>query len=241
MAAQSQMKPLHYGGSLSKSRLASSMPDSKKQLKTQLRYEKVVRLESAGFSEAAIAAMITISVPRLRMLKKRPDYLNVRMRLMHGIILDMDSQLEQVKQQRREMLVQMLPPALQIVANELQAPAITLAERKHKLALAQDILDREGTFAKVSRTEIKPVDHFDFEEADQASRSLVHAIRSGAAPQLSNPVAAQGLDANKEFSNSHTLSAVDQQAALETLENEQLVDDLDAEVLAALPTDGMVN
>jgi hypothetical protein len=138
-----------------------------------------------------------------------------------------------IKSQRREMLTQMLPAALQVLANEIQSQGTTLAERKHKVALAQDILDREGQFAKISKTEVKPVDMFDFEKADEASRSIINAIRSAAPPTHGEHTFAAVL-ANKEFSNSHTLSAVDQEEALAQLES-------DAELLDSLPTDGTVN
>jgi hypothetical protein len=48
-------------------------------------------------------------------------------------------------------------------------------------------------------------------------------------------------DANAEFSNSHTLSAVDQQKALDTLEQVVLSAAEGAELLELIPTDGTVN
>ena len=206
------------------------------QYKSQKRYETMVRLEAAGIGESAAAAMLCISVPRLRHLKKNPEYLIARMKITHGIILDHDASLTQIKAQRKEMLTQMLPPALRILANELERPAITLAERKHQAAIMQDLLDREGTFAKVSRTEIKPVDSFDFERYDEQSRSIISAIRGvgAAAPphaprELASPNAAvegegmhsvEAVEANEAFSNSHTLSQTDQEEALARLEQE---------------------
>lgn len=234
MANSANFGHLHYGGSINpKSGRLGSKPALKNAFKKLQRLEKIVRLEAAGFGEGAIASMLCISVPRLRYIKKSPDYLNARIKITHGIIVDMDSNLDMIKSQRREMLTQMLPAALQVLVNEIQSQGTTLAERKHKVALAQDILDREGQFAKISKTEIKPVDMFDFEKADEASRSIINAIRSAAPPTHGEHTFAAVL-ANKEFSNSHTLSAVDQEAALAQLE-------LDAALLESLPTDGTVN
>lgn len=226
---------LHFGGSLNpKSGRLGPKPSQGTAFKKQKRFETIVRLENAGIGEAAAAAMLCISVPRLRFIKKNPDYLNARMRITHGIILDHDSSLSQIREQRKEMLTQMLPPALQVLANELLQPAHTLAERKHKVEVARDLLDREGTFAKVSRTEVKPVDHFDFEHADKASSEILAVIK-GTAPAAcggravsgqktdvaSETTTESGLAAAEAFSNtSKTLSAIDQQLALSKLEEE---------------------
>lgn len=235
---------LHYGGTQNpKSAALGPKPSAGKQFKTQKRFETIVRLENAGFSEAASAAMLCISVPRLRYLKKQSDYLIVRAKLTHGIILDWDNELAKVKEQRKELLTAMLPPALLCLSQEIQRPAITLAERKHQAQVAQDILDREGTFAKISRAEIKPVDHFEFERYDQASKGIIAALTAtgGGAASLSvssvnedgspkAPFGAHTLEAvaaNEAFSNSHTLSQTDQEKALAQLEQEALLQGID--------------
>jgi hypothetical protein len=211
---------LHYGGSLNpKSGSLSPKPHFGTSFKMQKRFELIVRLENAAIPEAAAAAMLCISVPRLRYLKKNPEYLNARMKITHGIIIDHEGSLSLIKEQRKEILTQMLPPALQALANELQTPAATLAERKHKVDVARDILDREGTFAKVSRTEVKPVSEFDFETADSASRSIINAIRGMAAPAAQN---GDVMDAALEFTSGRTLNASEQQEALDDLEKEAL-------------------
>jgi len=244
MSTQPQNPPqplghLAYGGTAGKKHKLSPKPDFARQFKTQKRLELMVRLENAGIGEGASAAMLGISVPRLRYLKKQKDYLNARIQITHGIIVDYDKNLAQIKEQRREILTNMLPPALQVIANELAAPAASLAVRKHKVAVAQDLLDREGLFAKISKTEIKPVDHFAFEEADSASTAAIAAIRGVAAPpQLAAPTgrtapvegetieaeysmhSVEAVEANEAFSNSHTMSATDQELALAKLEEE---------------------
>ena len=242
MASSSNFGHLHYGGSLNpKTGRLGSKPAQKNMFKKLQRLEKIVRLEAAGFGEVAIASMLCVSTQRLRYIKKSADYLNARIKITHGIIIDMDSNLEMIKSQRREMLTQMLPAALQVLANEVQSQGTTLAERKHKVALAQDILDREGSFAKISKTEVKPVDMFDFEKADEASRSIISTIRGTAPPLGGSEHSAVAVAANTEFSNSHTLSAIDQEAALKSLEDAAETGEFDAQLLEILPTDGTVN
>jgi len=249
--------PLHFGGSMGKpggwlsaSGRLSPRPAPGKTFKEQQRYTLMAQMENAGIPEAAQAAMLCISKHRLQHLKQKPDYQIVRLAITHGIIVDHASKSDIIREQRKEMLTMLLPEAWQSLANEIRAKATTLAERKHKAAIVQDLLDREGTFAKVSRTEIKPVDAFDFERADEASRSIISAIRGVApAPRAAGPMnprdavtaflgehTAAAIEANREFSNSHTLSAVDQQQALEALERAVLEDaDTGAALLEAMP------
>src|SRR5215472_7392769 len=124
----STTQTLHYGGSI---RAASSSspglspapargpgrPSQNSSFQAQKRFELIARLENAALPESAIAPMLGISVSRLRYLKKMPEYLIVRMRITHGIILDQDAKMEEIREQRKELLVQLLPPALQTLAN----------------------------------------------------------------------------------------------------------------------------
>lgn len=255
-SAAPNLRHLNYGGRKTSwgQSPKSAMGQTFKKLK---RFETMVRLENAGIPEIAAAAMLCISLKRLKHLKRSSDYLNARIKITHGIILNNESELAMIKEQRKEMLTQLLPSAFQVLANEIQRPANSIAERRHQVAIVQDYLDREGTFAKVSRTEVKPVDSFDFERADEASKSIINAIRSvaaaplGAMNSIGTGVKSLGTDstnlthtlaaveANAAFSNSHTLSATDQQQALEALEASAEAEAL--EMLQTLPTDGLVN
>ena len=227
---------LHYGGSANpRSGSLSNKPQVKRQFRVHLRHE-----QAAGFTAGQIAPMLRISVPRIKQILRSPEYLIDRLKITHGIILDQDAQLAKIKEQRKEMLVQLLPAALQTIANELQrAPSPLLSERKHQTALALELLDREGTFAKVSRTEIKPVDAFDFEEKDAVSRSILSVIRGVAPPPAllsgTGEHSDEAVRANSEFSNSHTLSAMDQQAALKTLEDAEQTSEMSPELLELVP------
>lgn len=221
---------LHYGGSLTATNRLGVKPQKDADFRKQKRLETIIRLENAAMPQQAIAAMFCISIHRLRRIKESPEYLIARMKITHGIIVEHQASIEQIREQRKEMLTQLLPPALQVLANELQTAGGTLAERKLKTEIARDILDREGTFAKVSRTEIKPVENFDFEKADAASAEIMRALKAAALPTHSS----ETIEANIAFSNSRTLSAVDQQEALASLESA-------AELLEEMPVKDTVN
>ena len=216
-------KHLYYGGSKStKTKVLGTKPGLRVQFKTQKRFETIVRLEAAGFGESAIAAMLCISKLRLSQIRKSEEYLAARMQITHGIILDHDKKVSQIKEQRRELMTQMLPDALRIVATELTRPAVTINDRKLQTTIALELMDREGTFAKVSRTEVKPVDAFDFERADAESSLVIDAIKNVTpSKQKSEKTSVNELiEASSAFSNSRTLSSSDQQAALAKLEEE---------------------
>jgi hypothetical protein len=187
----------------------------------------IARMENAAIPENAIAPMLGISVARLRYLKKTPEYLIVRMRVTHGIILDHDSKVAEIKSQRKELLVQLLPAALQTIADTLLTQANGYAERKLKIDVAKDVLDRSDYFAKVSRTELKPVSFFDFEKSDEDSGNVIRTLKAVArAPALPDANStADILDSSFAFSSgSCGLSSEEQQSALEDLESTALSD-----------------
>jgi hypothetical protein len=229
---------MHYGGSISsKTGRLGAKTGAAATFRKVKRLELMVRLENAGIPDPAAAAMLVISVPRLRHIKKSPEYLQVRMKITHGLVVDYEGSLANIKTQRREMLTQMLPAALQVLANEIQSPGVSLAERKHKVAVAQDIMDREGLFAKISKTEIKPVDEFTSDAMDAESARLIASVKKYA-PAISSDDKSDSvratIDSNIEFTNGRTINATEQQQALTDLEAE-------AALLDKIPADAPVN
>src|SRR3974390_1084851 len=173
--------------------------------------------------EGAIAPMLNISVSRLRYLKKTPEYLIVRMRITHGIILDQDAKIAEIKEQRKELLVKLLPPSHQNHENTLLSQPSNYAERKLQVDVAKDVLDRSDIFAKVSRTEVKPVSFFDFEKTDKDSAEIMAVLKAAAQP-LASISSAEGLegillDSAAFQDQSAGLSESDQQLALKSLED----------------------
>lgn len=230
---------LHYGGTAAATHTKLGHKVANRTFKSQKRMELMVRLDNAGIPVAAQATMLGISSTRLQYLKKKPEFLKARMQITHGIIVDHDASLAQIKEQRRELLTQHMPVAFQTLVNELFSNDPSLAARKHRVAVAQDLLDREGTLAKISRAEVKPIDNWDFERQDEASNAIISVVRGVAPAPLrgqTGDTTTAAISANSEFSNSHTLSAIDQQKALDALEAS-----VTAEILAEAQIEGMVN
>ena len=202
-------------------------------------------MENAGIPETQMALMLCISLPRLRQLKRSSSYLKARVKITLGLIVDHDLMLQETREQRREMLTQLLPPALQVIANAVQRPPTCFAETKLQVEVAQDILDREGTYAKISRSEIKPVEHFDWESVDGVAKQIIHLVRNtsgseAARPPLGPPYAgaespasqsepsaisiraARLIEITRQFSASGVITAEEQQTALRTIDTDSV-------------------
>lgn len=178
-ASTASLGHLHYGGMPAKTPYGiGCKPEASTTFKKQRRHELIARMENAALPEPQIAALLSISVPRLRSIKQHPDYLKARMKVTLGLIVDQEASLAQIREQRKEFLIQNLPAALQVIANAVSTPAIGLAERKLQLFAAQDLLDREGTFAKISRSEVKPVEHFNWETTDTSAAQALDVVKS---------------------------------------------------------------
>jgi len=79
--------------------------------------------------------------------------------------------------------------------------------------------------------------HFDFEETDRASRSVINAIRSAAPASGMNQGTKDAMDVHLKFSKCETISEIDQQQAL--VELERVAEDgggFDAALLEVVPT-----
>ena len=203
----------------------NAKPEMGRIFRTQKRLELIARMENAGIPESQMAQMLCISLPRLRQLKRSKDYLKARVKITLGLIIDQDLALAETREQRREVLTSLLPPALQVIANAVQRPPSCFAEHKLQVEVAQDILDREGTYAKISRSEVRPVEHFNWDAGGEAAREIVQIISQNQDPAMSytgdvSIRAAQLIEITKAFSTSGTITPEEQQSALRTVEAE---------------------
>jgi len=218
---------LYYGGSISPKGALGPKPELGRQFRNQRRLELIVRLENAGIPESAISGMLTITVNRLRSIKKSPDYLAARIKITTGLIIDQDGALEETKAQRKEMLTRMLPAALQVIANAVHAPAITLGERRFQHEVARDILDREGTLAKVQRAEVVTAPAFDWTIHEATSIQILSVAAAGTTGIVSVQDAVERAD--KIDAAQKIIDAFRSSAAPTTEQAEDLIGSLDAE------------
>lgn len=114
--------------------------------KTVIRLEKVVALEAKGLLDAEIAFQVGITPAGLATLKRNPLYKSIRTRALTGVIGAVDEEIAGSIEYQHQRLREMVPTALQKLADHLLNP-----DPKVSLSAIGEVLDRDGKLAKVSR------------------------------------------------------------------------------------------
>ena len=216
--------PFHAGGSINpKTGRLSSRPAKGKRFSKLAMLEKLCRLDLGGISSGIVipdndlAKIIGKSGRYIRTLRTTPEYQRFRIQIQTGISLDTEKSAAEISDYRIQHFRMNLPTAIKAVLDELERPAHTIQERKLKLDLAKDFLDREGTFPRISRSDNHLKVEHDYAQADNAARGILDAIgtvQHDEIPERTQKI----LDANSSFSNSETLTHDKQEEALATLE-----------------------
>lgn len=136
----------------------SVKPVPGRNYRSYLRMEMLARLEATGqFSNIQLAAYFKITLASLLYLKARPEYESMRIAHQTGVLntisntamMDIENQTAEIKD--------MVPLALRTLRDALirgNSLTSTVQERKLAMDASREILDREGEFAKVSKSEI---------------------------------------------------------------------------------------
>ena len=168
----------------------SSKPVPGRNWRSYLRMEVVARLESTGlYSNDQIAQFLGVHVQTLIYMKARPEYQRMRISFATGVLdavdkdtrLSMDNQIAELKD--------MVPTALRTLRDTLirgNASDASLAERKLALEASRDVMDREGTFAKVSRAEVKVSKEVDLEREREVQNDLLAMLGAADAAKKAN-------------------------------------------------------
>jgi hypothetical protein len=167
-------------------------------------------------SDQELSTLLKRSVSYLNALRAKPAYLRKRIELTTGISPSLETQVTSTVQKHKQMMRMMLPDAMRAIADVLQKPALTTAEMRLKMEVARDVMDREGSLPKISRTDSHVQVEHDFSSTDGVSRELLDALNEGVEP--SQESIRSLIQVNKAFSNSATLSKEEQEEALHTLE-----------------------
>ena len=216
---------VHYGASIGKTGRLSQHPYEGHQYKTIVRIDKLVSFDifkasnpTGGLSDAEIAKAMGTSERYIQQIRKKPFYLKRRMERTTGIALNNDFTVEQTVALNRKVLKEMMPVALRVIADQLQTIPQTLDDKKHIAKIALEVLDREGTFPKISRTDVHQKVEHDWSKADGVSKELLDAMEGPA--QEAEPVSIlEQLKITQSFSNSETLSSETQSKLMGELES----------------------
>lgn len=196
-------------------------PREKTHFATEIILEKLVRLDLAKaqgkslITDHEIARILSRSVRSLAYLRKHQTYLKKRVELTTGIGMDTAKTVEESIRMQRMALRMLMPDALRTLADQLQTKAQSIQEKRLQTTVALEILDREGSFPKISRTDIHQKVEHDYSSLDMASKELLEALDSPARPAAEIESI---IEVNKKFSNSETIDAELQQDTLAKLE-----------------------
>lgn len=161
-------------------------PSTKKapgmQFKRYMRMEKIARLELGGYTEDEIAFSQRITKVRVNQIKRTPEYIAIRMQVATGVVSECDKNMMEDLNDNHAVLREMVPEALLAVRDAL----LDKANPALRLRAAQDLLDREGTLAKISKTEIKTKIDYDYNQHDAVAGSLLDALKETEAQRNSS-------------------------------------------------------
>ena len=165
--------------------------------RSHMKMERIARLELAGYTDEEIAVTIGITKVYVSMLRRTPAYVAIRIEVASGILSETNRLMLQDQEAMLEQLKQMAPNALLVIRNVLLSPTTPM---KLRLDAAREVLDREGTFVKVSKSEIKKTEIYKLDENDLIANNLLEALRQNAIKSTgsSSPDQSNGFD---DFTN----------------------------------------
>jgi len=132
-------------------------------VKRAYKIEQVARLTAEGFKDDAIALVLGCTKVYVSMLRRTPEYLSVEATVRTGLIARADRHLFMTEDAQRATLEEMVPEALEVIKFRL----LDRSNPRLQFEAAKELLDREGTHAKVSKTEIKSKVEYDFSKHDK--------------------------------------------------------------------------
>jgi hypothetical protein len=154
----------------------SNKPQTGRNWRSYIRMEQLARLEATGsYSNIQLAAYFGVTLATIQVMKARPEYQAARIAHATGVLNTISNEsLKDVENQTAE-IKDMVPLALRTLRDALvrgNAQTASVQERKLAMDASREILDREGQFAKVSRSEIKVSPEVDLERQTQIHDEL---------------------------------------------------------------------
>lgn len=155
----------------------SAKPVKGRNFRSYLRMEQLARLEATGlYSNTQIAAFFGVHPQTLIYIKARPEYQAIRMAHTTGVLDSLTNETRLLVENQIDELKDLVPSALRTLRDTLtrgNAATATPSERKLAFEASREVMDREGTFAKVSRAEITVNEEVDLEREKQVSTDLL--------------------------------------------------------------------
>lgn len=142
-------------------------------LAKRTKIEKAARLCATGlYTDKMIAEHLGITQPYLSVLKTTKEFQSASMAVLSGVLSETNEKMLASVEERREELAAMVPAAL------LQLRNLALSRNQNvALKACQEILDRDGQLAKVSKSsvELKTPDSMD--AANKTATDILDILR----------------------------------------------------------------
>ena len=150
----------------------------------RMKMERIARLELLGYSDPEIAMHLGCTANYVSVLRMQPEFVQIRLELGSGLLASLTNDLEEDIKASQFELKALVPAAINVIKNTIYDQN---TPPKLKYEAAKEILDREGSLAKVSKTEIKRTDIFSFTH-DAVADNLLTALQGNTATQKTNVV-----------------------------------------------------
>lgn len=169
--------------------------------KTILKLKLLARLElqNLGMTDAGLALHLGVKTPVVVRLKRLKIYHQIKSQLVTGLVSDMDDSISNNYNLNKKLLRSAVPTALE----NLVALASQKMDKGMQLKASQEILDREGSFSKVSRQNVVVTDNkhgFATDEDNAIADEILqvakakHAINNPAqAPTIETPPSTESV------------------------------------------------
>jgi hypothetical protein len=144
--------------------------------KRRLKIEKIARLTAAGYTDQEIAFSVGIGKVYVSMLRRTPEYIAILAEVNTGVISEIEGALREEIQNTRAELKSMLPSAILALRDAL----LDKSNPRLRLEAAKEILDREGSIVKISKTEVKLEKEVDFTKQDATVADILAALSTTA-------------------------------------------------------------
>ena len=187
-----------------------------------LRIEQAARLCSSGqFSNEEIANHLGINKQTLVLLKQTKEFQSKILELATGVISSYDKDLREDIENSRAELRAMVPMALLGLRS-----ALLSKNEQIKMRAITEVMDREGTLSRVSRTSVSLESKPDMSQASITGQSLLSLLQSAA------PTEAQKIEVttNGAFTMNASDASIQATKMRDTIDQKTL-DEIDASEL----------
>ena len=174
-------------------------PKGAKGYRRYMRMEQLARLDATGnYSLTQLAAFFGVTTATIGLMKAQPEFQRMRDSFISGVLDTLQDDSRLVIENQLQELKDLVPSSLRTLRDALirgNATTASVVERKMAMEAAKEVFDREGTFAKVSKSEVHLKDDLDISEQQMVLDELSFLLETADAARAGNTAAAIALDA----------------------------------------------